>query len=312
MTRKWIGRARQAAAAVGMILVVGVSSAALVGMSAPRRVLPPTPAPTPDDSMDAVLPRLLGRSGKLRAIQATPDAIRELPVVSSLFEGIDAEPGVHDLGLSTPDGQSFFVLALIPFETKHGAQVDGYRIGFWPKERGRPSRYDLPEGFIQVTADNQFTPLSEHFRLADFLTHDQQAVWPKMLVIQPRLIDKLELIAAELERLGKPNTLRIMSGFRTPQYNARGVCRRCGRAKDSRHMYGDAADILVDGNADGRMDDLDGDGRVTIKDARFLASVAENVENEHPDLIGGIGIYKPTRSHGPFVHVDARGFVARW
>ena len=27
---------------------------------------------------------------------------------------------------------------------------------------------------------------------------------------------------------------------------------------------------------------------------------------------GGIGVYKPTRSHGPFVHVDARGFVARW
>jgi uncharacterized protein YcbK (DUF882 family) len=280
-------------------------------MSAPRRVVPPLAGPG-DDSADAVLPRLLGRSGKLRAVQATPDAIRELPVVSSLFEGVDAEPGVHDLGLSTPDGQAFFVLALIPFQQKQGSRVEGYNIGFWPTERGRVSRYALPEGFIQVTPENQYTPLSEHFRLADFVTHDQQAVWPKMLVITPRLIDKLELIAAELERLGKPSTLRVMSGFRTPQYNQRGVCRRCGRAKDSRHMYGDAADIFVDGNGDGRMDDLDGDGRVTVKDARYLASVADGVEAVHPDLTGGIGIYKPTRTHGPFVHVDARGFVARW
>ena len=77
-------------------------------------------------------------------------------------------------------------------------------------------------------------------------------------------------------------------------------------------MYGDAADILVDADGDGRMDDLDGDGRVNIKDARFLASVADGVELAHPDLIGGIGVYKPTRAHGPFVHIDARGYAARW
>ena len=310
MQRSWIGRARHVAAAVGMTCVAGLSAAALVGMSAPRYAA--TVEATDGDSTDAILPRLLGRSGKLRAIQGTPDAIRGLPMVSSLFEGVDPTPGVHDLGLSTPDGESFLVLALIPFENKRGARVDGYNIGFWPSERGRQSRYDLPEGFIQVTAANQFTPLSKNFRLTDFITHDQHQVWPKMLVIQPRLIDKLELVALELERLGKPSTLRVMSGFRTPQYNARGVCRRCGRAKDSRHMYGDAADILVDADGDGRMDDLDGDGRVNIKDARFLASVADGVELAHPDLIGGIGVYKPTRAHGPFVHIDARGFAARW
>jgi uncharacterized protein YcbK (DUF882 family) len=310
MQRTWIGRARHVAAAVGISFVVALASAALVGMSAPRYVA--NDAVVLGDSADAVLPRLLGRSGKLRAIQGTPDAIRELPVVSAVFEGVDPTPGVHDLGLTTPDGQSFFVLALIPFETKRGSTMAGYNIGYWPSERGRPSRYALPEGFIEVTAENQYTPLSDHFRLADFLTKDQRQVWPKMLVIQPRLIDKLELISSELERQGKPSTLRVMSGFRTPQYNARGTCRRCGRAKDSRHMYGDAADVFVDGDGDGRMDDLNGDGRVTIADARFLAAVADRVEAEHPDLIGGIGIYKSTSAHGPFVHVDARGSVARW
>ena len=34
-----------------------------------------------------------------------------------------------------------------------------------------------------------------------------------------------------------------MSGFRTPAYNALGVGPLGGRARDSRHEFGDAADI---------------------------------------------------------------------
>ena len=42
-----------------------------------------------------------------------------------------------------------------------------------------------------------------------------------------------------------------MSGFRTPQYN-KGGGNTGGRAGLSRHMYGDAADIFIDSNGDGR------------------------------------------------------------
>ena len=172
--------------------------------------------------------------------------------------------------------------------------------------------YGLPEGFIEVTETDQDVMLSSRFRVRDFLTKDQSTVWPKYLVVQPTLLDKLELIADELERLGKPSAIKVLSGFRTPQYNAKGVCRRCGRAKDSRHMYGDASDIYVDGDGDGRMDDLNGDGKVTVADAKYLAAIADLVEGQHPELTGGIGIYRATGAHGPFVHVDTRGFVARW
>jgi hypothetical protein len=60
------------------------------------------------------------------------------------------------------------------------------------------------------------------------------------------------------------------------------------------------------------MDDLNGDGRVTTADARFLAQVAEQVEKKHPELIGGVGVYSATGAHGPFVHIDVRGYPARW
>jgi hypothetical protein len=36
------------------------------------------------------------------------------------------------------------------------------------------------------------------------------------------------------------------------------------------------------------------------------------VEEAYPELIGGLGMYKATRQHGPFIHVDVRGNRARW
>ena len=105
--------------------------------------------------------------------------------------------------------------------------------------------------------------------------------------------------------------LRVMSGFRTPQYNAQGVGAG-GRANDSRHQYGDAADVYVVNGSRDWMSDLNRDGRIDTRDAKVLASAAERVEALHPDLVGGIGIYKATSAHGPFVHIDVRGTRARW
>jgi hypothetical protein len=188
-----------------------------------------------------------------------------------------------------------------------------YRVGRWPRN-GRGSaaaRYAPPGGFIDVTPQNQGTNVSVSFTMRDFLTHDQGDVWPKVLVLRPAILDKLELLRAELEREGLPSTLHVMSGFRTPQYNALGVGKG-GRAELSRHMYGDAADVFVDADQDGMMDDLDKDGKVTVADALVLRAAAERVEAEYPALAGGLAAYPATSAHGPFVHVDARGVKARW
>jgi uncharacterized protein YcbK (DUF882 family) len=131
-------------------------------------------------------------------------------------------------------------------------------------------------------------------------------------VLREPLIDKLELVLAELRRMGvSANRLRVMSGFRTPQYNQQGVGAG-GRVQDSRHQYGDAADIIVDADGDGRMDDLNADGRVDLADARYLVRIILAVEEAHPELVGGIGVYRSAGQSGPFVHVDARGERARW
>jgi hypothetical protein len=258
--------------------------------------------------------RWLGASGNLRAVMASANDDWLGPWLSTAgITPSSALPGVHLLKWTAPDGLPLVLLSLTPFDFKHGGLVGGYHVGRWPAERHPATAMNpVPEGFIEVTPENEDTYVSTRFRLRDFITHDQDGVWPKYLVLRTELLDKLELIAEELEREGRPARIQVLSGFRSPQYNARARARRIGPARDSQHMYGDAADIYVDSDGDGRMDDLDGDGRVTVKDAEVLVAAAEKVEAEHPELVGGLAAYRTTGAHGPFAHVDARGWRARW
>jgi hypothetical protein len=176
--------------------------------------------------------------------------------------------------------------------------LNGYRIGTYVAERlGGASGH--PEGFVEVTPETVDMPLSTHLRLADFVTHDDQDVWPRYAALNGQLLDKLELVIAELGRArdgSSPVQLRVQvhSGFRAPAYN-RNVRKA---AKDSRHQYGDAADVAIDAN---------GDGRITRADVRLIVRAVERVEAAHPELVGGLGLYRQ-----PYVHIDTRGTRARW
>ena len=266
----------------------------------------------------AGLPRdtVYGRSGKLRVrFVSARRGTFAIPILTRLFgDSAVRNPGVYALPDSAAE-QPISFITLLPFDTKVKGTVGSYRIGFWPEERGRlrNEAYENPDGFVVVTPENQDLQVSEHFRLRDFLTHDQQDVWPKYMVLEDALIDKLELVIQDLEAHGVPvEHMSVMSGFRTPQYNAQGVGRKGGRAKDSRHQFGDAADVFVDNNRDGRMDDLNHDRRVDSRDAKVIVAAVERVERAYPELAGGGGIYRGTRAHGPFAHIDARGWRARW
>ncbi len=256
---------------------------------------------------------LRGRSGKLQARFLPYLARLDIPILSSLLgDTVARTPGVYVLRDSA-ESSLFTFITLRPFSDKVKGRVGGYRMGYWPFERRRvrSEAYAGLDGFIEVTPENQDTKVSEHFRLRDFLTKDQRNVWPKYLVLDTKLVDKLELVIDDLLSRGYDvRYLSVMSGFRTPQYNVKGVGK--GRADASRHQYGDAADVLVDNNRDGRMDDLNRDGRVDTRDARILLQAVDRVEAAYPGLVGGAGVYSATRAHGPFTHIDARGTRARW
>jgi hypothetical protein len=294
--------------AIGLVTLTGVLAITGARFSSPAESIAA-------DSARSPITGLLGLSGELRVVQLDPGEPAPAPLAALIPALARRTPGVSSTGLVAPDGDSIHLLTTVSLGAKLGATWRGYRVGFWPGERAtirQRSRYRLPAGFLEITPNIRDLPLSTHFRLGDFLTHDQQDIWPKVLVVKLSLVDKLELIGSALQALGRSADIRVMSGFRTPQYNAQGVGKRGGRARDSRHMYGDAADIFVDSDGDGRMDDLDGDGRVTVGDAVWLAAVAAQVDAEHPMVLGGIGVYRANAAHGPFVHVDTRGTPARW
>ncbi len=243
-----------------------------------------------------------GFSGKLRAIFALPG---QAPA------GVPAQPGVYRWLSGARETLTCFVL--MPFSAKVDGRIGSYRMGRWPFE-GRAARdpsYESPAGFIEVTPENFGVRVSEHFTLGQFVTKGQEDVWPKYVALDRRLVDKLELTIEELARGGHAVPgLFVMSGFRTPDYNGSGDT--AGRSAVSRHLYGDAADVYPDRTGRGWIDDLNRDGRRDLRDARILAAAAEAVERRHPELTGGIGVYPGNGSHGPFVHIDARGRRARW
>ena len=193
---------------------------------------------------------------------------------------------------------------LVPFDAKQDGRINGYRIGTYLAERFG-ARYRRPEGFLEVRPEDLGLRLTRHFRVADFVTHDGQRTWPRYVALEPRLLDKLELVLTEVQRaagldsLGGELSVRVNAGFRTPAYN-RTVP---GSAKDSQHQYGDAADLSIDANADGRIDRAD---------TKLVALAVSEVERENPDLAGGLGLYTSRRWARPFVHIDARGRRARW
>jgi hypothetical protein len=272
----------------------------------------------PDTTDIALLPRfavadtMLGRSGKVRFRTLTRAAAAELPGFIATF-GEDAlrKPAVHQVaanGTQTP----FAFIVMRPFGEKKGDVLQGYRLGRWPSERWMMGKkYWNPDGFIEVVPANVGLRLSQHFVLGEFLTHDQRDVWPKYVVLQEPLIDKLELVVADLAEHGvKADRVRVLSGFRAPYYNDRVVAE--GAARASRHQYGDASDIIIDSDGDGRMDDLDHDGRVDLNDTQVILRSVERVEKAHPELIGGLGLYHAMGTSGPFAHIDVRGSAARW
>ncbi len=96
--------------------------------------------------------------------------------------------------------------------------------------------------------------------------------------IDPRLVDALQ----ELRDLANA-PIRVTSGYRCPEHN-----RAVGGAKQSRHLRGHAADIVIK--------------------SLSVAGMYELAEQVAAFRNGGIGVY-PEQG---FVHVDIREVRTRW
>ncbi len=116
--------------------------------------------------------------------------------------------------------------------------------------------------------------LSDHFKLSEFRPAPNTY---DFIRIAPGLVEALEEIRA---RVGEP--LHVTSGYRPADYN-----REVGGVSNSSHVDGLAADFYADGIS--------------------TANLFENSDSVIGSR-GGVGYYP----NSGFVHVDLRGYRARW
>jgi hypothetical protein len=222
-----------------------------------------------------------------------------------------SNPGLYPIQFDAPDSGDTVTLqafVVVPYYRLRGDVLNGYRIGRYPKKLlpGLPSL----SGFIEVTEKNKEALVSPNFQLKQFLCKQNSSGSRKYLVLNERLPLALEYILEKVKLAGfQVTTFHVMSGYRTPAYN-----KSLGNVRFSAHQWGMAADIFIDENGDGVMDDLNGDGSSDIHDAEVLYRLIDDaaIQPQGQKLIGGLGKYPATDAHGPFVHIDVRDRIARW
>ncbi|MGI9328246.1 MAG: D-Ala-D-Ala carboxypeptidase family metallohydrolase [Pseudomonadales bacterium] len=200
------------------------------------------------------------------------------------------------------------VFRLQPFAPNQ-QRVGSFRIGQYPPASSghRGLDYVPPPGLIKADSTLLSEQVSTHFTLGQFVSRQQQSNGaPSYLILTTPLLETLEHLIQTLHSHGWPGqTLTILSGYRTPYHN-----QAVGGASRSRHIYGDAVDLIPDADGDGQMDDLNKDGRGDREDVEWL--IAMLMRRAIPATMGGAGSYETAGTAGAFLHLDTRGLPADW
>lgn len=163
---------------------------------------------------------------------------------------------------------------------KNGAKTKNAVRVFQKAYNKKFKRKILVDGIAGFQTTNAFKEWSskcgvkgtKNFRQAEF---NNKGAGQKMIKggMDSKLLMGLELLRYRLN----DNAIVINSGYRNPSHN-----KKVGGAKNSQHLYGKAADIVVKGYK------------------------PSTVYNESVKIFDGVGKY-PT-----FTHVDVRGWMARF
>ncbi len=203
---------------------------------------------------ETVTLEVLGRDGG-SGVVTQPAGGQLVPLGAGSWEWKSpSAPGLYPIQVAAADGGKSVMLqafVMVPFDQLQGEYLDGYRIGRYPeKPLYGLADYLPPTGFIEVTRENENVLVSPHFRLGQFLC--KQPGSRRYIVLNKRLPLALEYILKRVNEAGlRATTFTIMSGYRTPAYNT-----SLGNVQYSMHQWGGAADIFIDENGDGIMDDL--------------------------------------------------------
>lgn len=121
--------------------------------------------------------------------------------------------------------------------------------------------------------------LTTNFYLAEFQSHDGAEMPDKVKPNIQALANELQVLR---DFVGEP--VRVLSGYRSPSHN-----KAVGGVRNSQHVKGNAADIIV-----------------RSKSPQELYDIIEELIEKGKMKQGGLGLYPS------FVHYDIRGTKVRW
>lgn len=267
---------------------------------------------------------------------------RFFPLSRSTVSTIEAEVGFYakreGKTLSPPvlvKTAKLHVISPTPGNLLHKGELDDFKMGEYlnPSSPGAsktsyaalyPEKFLPPRVFYLVDDLSRDLRISRHLRLGDFaLDYPWFSLGKRQYIaLDYGLVRKMEDLIDELNRAGLPGEkFCIIYGFRPPAYNLERITQDGSESLKtpfSLHQYGRAVDFILDADGDLRMDDLDGDGKITVRDAAVIAHHVNVLDRRYRaqgiSLYGGAGLYdhhdfweRPVQT--PYVHMDIRGFL---
>ena len=241
---------------------------------------------------------------------------------------------VQDVTLQSQSGQEasastegewlLRVYVQYPFDPTGAGALDGYPIGIYPDEnspaapfvvRDNAEHYRPPRWFVAINREDRSVPISRHFTLGDFCSPYTDAD-RTFIALDERIVDRLEALVEALRSPAMPEPrIRILRGYISPNEATQLQRQGVDLSEFSRHKYGDGVALILDNSGDGKMDDINGDGRVDIADLDHLAQAVEKLERD-TGLFGGLGICggptDPLMPDTPYISIDLRGARQRW
>ncbi|MGI6456383.1 MAG: hypothetical protein ACOX5R_12300 [bacterium] len=251
----------------------------------------------------------------------------------------------QDLEISVPFSASLpcVIPRKVGKDLYHNGTINGFVVGEYPdptnpadlaKSESREAvsrnaeQYLPPEYFYQLTPQNFFLKVFKDYILGEFDLDPRflpPQDYPHYIAIHPGILTKLEMLRELMNEHGIPVTkFKFIYFFRCPSYNL-GAKDSDGedslKSSFSMHMYGKAADMIIDEDDDMRLDDLNKDGVLTYHDAiefiRYVNMLDKKLLAEGSDLVGGAGWYYhhdyyqrgEQVAQTPYVHMDVRGYT---
>ncbi|MGF1573153.1 MAG: hypothetical protein ACFCU1_08785 [Sumerlaeia bacterium] len=203
--------------------------------------------------------------------------------------------------------------------------LNGYVVGLYPNQRSEnaPSpvlrntdSYAPPAEFYPLDSTTSSLAVTPYKTLGELSPPPMPGSESRYIAVTPQSLEFLKHLETMLQEKGaKPQSIKILRGYISPQERMRMERLGIQLAEFTRFQYGDAFALIIDENDDFKFDDLNADGTVDLADVEVFSAQVKQLMVEK-GFAGGLGLCAefegPDHLGTPYLHLDLRGWNLTW